>query len=47
LLEISAIVKDMNQKAQVEDARKSNEERSNACIDVSLYNITLSSPLNF
>jgi len=37
-----AIVRDKNQKAQVEDARKSNEERSNPFIDVSLESIIIS-----
>ena len=36
-----AIVRDVNQKAQVEDARKSDEERSNPCINVSLESITI------
>ena len=36
-----AIVRDKNQKAQVEDARKSNEERSNPFIDLSLESITI------
>ena len=34
LLEMLAIVRDMNHK--VKDARKSNEEKSNPCIDLSL-----------